>query len=234
VQSQVQLGLDYVTGDGVAHSDAEAVKWFRKAADQDNMLGERFLAEMYFKGRGVTVDNEEAAKWLRLAAGQDDPESEHNLAVMYLQGLGVSRNGTEALKWMRKAADHDLADGQVGLGQMYEVGDGVRLNEAEAAKWYRKAADQNNREGLNDLALLELAAKDPTLRNPQEAIALATKAAGNGDNPAYLDTLARAYYETKQYRQALETERKALALAPGNDSYKGAFEKYTASAGDAR
>ena len=234
VQSQVRLGLAYVTGDGVAHDDAEAVKWFRKAADQDDMLGERYLAEMYFKGRGVSVDNAEAAKWLRLAAGQDDPESEHNLAVMYLQGLGVSRNGAEALKWMRKSADHGLADGQVGLGAMYEVGDGVRLDEAEAAKWYRKAADQDSREGLNDLALLELNAKNMTLRNPKDAVTLATKAAGKGDNPAYLDTLAKAYYDTNQYRQAVDTERKALALDAANDSYQKALDKYLAAVGDAR
>jgi TPR repeat protein len=189
---------------------------------------------MYFKGRGVTADNAEAAKWLRLAAGQDDAESEHNLAVMYLQGLGVSRNGTEALKWMRKSADHGLADGQVGLGAMYEVGDGVRLDEVEAATWYRKAADQDSREGSNDLALLELTAKNMSLHNPKEAVDFATKAAGNGDNSAYLDTLAKAYYATNQYRQAADTERKALALDTGNDAYQKALDKYLAAVGDAR
>jgi TPR repeat protein len=234
VQSQVRLGLAYVTGDGVAHDDAEAVKWFRKAADQDDMLGERYLAEMYFKGRGVAADNAEAAKWLRLAAGQDDPESEHNLAVMYLQGLGVPRNGAEALKWMHKSADHGLADGQVGLGAMYEVGDGVRLDEVESAKWYRKAAEQDSREGLNDLALLELSAKNMSLRNPKEAVTLATKAAGNGDNPGYLDTLAKAYYETNQYRQAIDAERKALTLDAGNEAYQKALDKYLAAVGEAR
>jgi len=89
VKSQVQLGLDYLTGNGVGKDDAEAVKWLRKAADQDNPLGERYLAEMYFKGRGVPADNAEAAKWLRLAAEQGDPQSQHNLAVLYTQGLGV-------------------------------------------------------------------------------------------------------------------------------------------------
>ena len=52
-KSQVQLGLAYVTGDGVHKDDTEGVKWLRKAADQDNMVAQRYLAEMYFKGRGV-------------------------------------------------------------------------------------------------------------------------------------------------------------------------------------
>src|ERR1022692_4899660 len=72
--AQVQLGLIYLTGDGVAKDDAEALKWLRKAADEDNAAGERYLAEMYFKGRGVPADNAEAAKWLRLAAEQGDSQ----------------------------------------------------------------------------------------------------------------------------------------------------------------
>ena len=104
INAQVQLGVIYLRGDGVARDDAEAVKWLRKAADQDSPLAERYLAEMYFKGRGVPADNAEAAKWLRLAAEQGDAESEHNLAALYTQGLGVPRNMKEAANWMRKAA----------------------------------------------------------------------------------------------------------------------------------
>src|ERR1700726_4485083 len=59
VNAQVQLGVIYLTGDGVAKDDVEAVKWLRKAVEQDNALGERYLAEMYFKGRGVTADHAE-------------------------------------------------------------------------------------------------------------------------------------------------------------------------------
>ncbi|MCU1340779.1 MAG: Sel1 domain protein repeat-containing protein, partial [Candidatus Acidoferrum typicum] len=91
VKSQVQIGLAYLTGDGVHKDEAEALKWLRKAADQDNPIAERYLAEMYFKGRGVTADNAEAAKWLRMAAEQGDAQSQHNLAVLYTEGLGVPR-----------------------------------------------------------------------------------------------------------------------------------------------
>src|SRR3977135_312925 len=57
VKSQVQLGLAYLTGDGVHKDDAEAVKWLRKAADQDNPVAGRYLGEMYFKGRGAPAEN---------------------------------------------------------------------------------------------------------------------------------------------------------------------------------
>jgi TPR repeat protein len=229
VNAQVQLGVIYLTGDGVPKDDAEAVKWLRKAADQDSALAERYLAEMYFKGRGVSADNMEAAKLLRMAAEQGDAQSEHNLAVLYTQGLGVPRNVKEAANWMRKAADQNYAAGQQGLGVLYENGDGVPADEAEAARWYRKAVDQNYVPAMNSLALLMANSKQSSVRNPKAAIYLATKAAAAGTNPDYLDTLAAAYFADGQTDKAVETEEKALAHDPENDSYKKAMQKYLAA-----
>jgi len=234
VNAQVQLGIIYLTGDGVARNDSEAVKWLRKAAEQDNALGERYLAEMYFKGRGVPADNGEAAKWLRMAAEQGDAQSQYNLAVLYTQGLGVPRNGKAAADWMRKAAEQNLAAGQLGLGVMCENGEGMPEDPVEAARWYRKAVDQENVAAMNSLARLMATTRNSTVRNPQAAIALATKAVAAGNNPDYLDTLAEAYYSDGQADKAVETEQKALARNPENDSYKKSLEKYLAAAHGSR
>ena len=228
-RAQVQVGLAYLTGDGVVADDAEAVKWFRKAADQDDPDGERYLAEMYVGGRGLPADNAEAAKWLRLAAAQGDARSEHNLAVMYLQGMGVPQNTTEAAKWMRKSADQGLPEGEFGLGVIYANGYGVFPDDAEAVKWYRKAADQGYLDALNNLAGLLATSKQSGVRNVQEAIALATKAVAAQNNPVYLDTLATANFAAAQYQKAVDAERKAVALAPDNAAYKQALDQYTAA-----
>src|ERR1700686_5097840 len=45
VNAQVQLGVIYLTGDGVAKDDAEALNWLRKAPCQDNALSARYLAD---------------------------------------------------------------------------------------------------------------------------------------------------------------------------------------------
>jgi TPR repeat protein len=226
VASQVQLGVIYLTGDGIAKDDVEAMKWLRMAANQDNPLAERYLAEMYFKGRGVPADIDEAAKWLRLAAEQGDAESEHNLAVLYTQGLGVPRNVKEAANWMHKAALQNLAAGQQGMGAFYENGEGVPEDQAEAAMWYRKAVEQNYVPAMNSLALLLATSTDRHVKNPQEAIALATKAVAASNKPDYLDTLAAAYFADGQNDKAVETEEKALAKDPENDAYKKAMQKY--------
>ena len=230
VNAQVQLGVIYLTGDGVTKDDKEALKWLRMAGDQDNPLAERYLAEMYFKGRGVEADNAEAAKWLRLAAAQGDAESEHNLAVLYEQGLGVMHNVKEAANWMRRSAEQNFAASQQGMGALYENGDGVPEDPVEAAKWYRKAIDQNYVPAMNSLASLEVTTKDAHVRNPQEAVALATKAVAASGNPDYLDTLAAAYFADGQTDKAVETEQRALARDPNNDSYQKALEKYLAAA----
>jgi uncharacterized protein len=206
------------------------VKWLRKAAEQDSALGERYLAEMYFKGRGVPADNTEAAKWLREAAAQGDAQSQHNLAVLYIQGLGVPRNSKEAAEWMRKSAEQNLAAGQQGLGILYEAGDGVPGDPLEAAKWYRKAVDQDYVPAMNNLASLMATSKESSIRNPEAAVAMAMKAVAKGNNPDYLDTLAAAYFANGQTDLAVETEEKALARDPENDIYKKAFQKYSAAA----
>jgi TPR repeat protein len=228
--SQLRLGVIYLTGDGVAKDDAEALKWLRMAADQDSSLAERYLAEMYFKGRGVPANNMEAAKWLRMAAEQGDAESEHNLAVLYAQGLGVPRNLKQAVEWMRKAAEQNLAAGQQGMGAFYQNGDGVPEDPVEAAKWYRRAVDQNYVPAMNSLAMLLATSTDPHVRNPQEAIALAMKAVASSGNPDYLDTLAAAYFADGQTDKAVETEQRALARNPDNEDYKSALQKYLAAA----
>jgi TPR repeat protein len=51
---------------------AEAMKWFRKAADQGDTGAQSNLGFMYAKGQGVPEDYVEAMKWFRMAADQGD------------------------------------------------------------------------------------------------------------------------------------------------------------------
>jgi len=49
---------------------AEAVKWYRKAAEQGHALAQTNLGFMYEKGDGVPKDAAEAVKWYRKATEQ--------------------------------------------------------------------------------------------------------------------------------------------------------------------
>ena len=229
--AQVALGIAYASGDGIQADEAEAVRWFRKAAEQSDADGEYSLGEMYAFGRGVPVDYAEAAKWLRKSAEQGDVRAEANLGVLYAKGQGVPKDDTEAAKWLRKAAEQGSALGQLSLGVMYAHGRGVPPDDAEAVKWYRKAMEQGDAPAMNNLAFLLATSRDAHVRNPNEAIAVALKVVDlNPEQPSYLDTLATAYYEAGRNEEAADAESKALALSPDNASYKNALEKYRPSA----
>jgi TPR repeat protein len=234
VAAQVKLGIIYLTGDGAPRDDAEAAKWLRKAADQDNPMAERYLAEMYFKGRGVPADNEQAARLLQMAADQGEGQSEYNPAVLYTQGQGVARNAKQAALWMRRAAEQNLAAAQHGMGVILENGDGVPSDPVEAASWYRKAVNQSYVPAMNSLALLLATSYDRHVKNPEEAVAMATKAVAASNNPDYLDTLAAAYFANGDTDKAVETEQKALARKPDNEDYQKALQKYLGAAHGSR
>src|SRR3977135_3780089 len=86
--SQVELGLRYNKGDGVAKDFAEAVKWFRKAAEQNHPRAQNALGVCYSEGEGVVKDPVEAVKWYRKAADQNYARGQNNLGICYEDGTG--------------------------------------------------------------------------------------------------------------------------------------------------
>ena len=58
-------------GQGVAKDEVEAVKWYRKAAEQNDADAQNNLGVCYANGQGVAKDEVEAVKWYRKAAEQN-------------------------------------------------------------------------------------------------------------------------------------------------------------------
>ncbi len=149
---QLHIGNIYAGGLGIPKNDEEAVKWFRKAADQGNARAQNNLGAMFQDGRGVPKNDEEAVKWLRKAADQGSALAQNNLGYSYASGQGVSKNDEEAVKWYRMAADQGNAFAQNNLGAMYENGRGVPKNNEEAVKWYQAAAAKGDENAKQNLA----------------------------------------------------------------------------------
>ena len=61
--------------------DAEAVRWYRMAAEQGDAQRSVLSRLSYANGKGVTKDDAEAARWLRMAADKGDPKAQFNLGV---------------------------------------------------------------------------------------------------------------------------------------------------------
>ena len=103
--AQMKLGMHYYgrTRKREAPDYAQALKWFRRAADQGNVQGEDLLGIMYSQGRGVTQDFAEAARWYLLAAKQGNVHAQLQLADLYRRGVGVPRDLNESNQWTKLA-----------------------------------------------------------------------------------------------------------------------------------
>lgn len=101
---QNELGNAYIVGNGVPKDYAEAVKWFRQAADQGDADGQCNLATMYNQGLGVKKDYVEAVKWFMESAKQGHPVAQFHLGIIYQNGEGVRQDYVEACKWFSRAA----------------------------------------------------------------------------------------------------------------------------------
>ncbi len=113
--AQNNLGNCYYYGDGVKKDYAEAVKWYRKAADQGDADAQYNLGDCYCSGKGIEQDYAEAVKWYRKAADQGDADAQYNLGICYDTGRGVEQDYAEAAKWYRKAADQGVEEAKEKL-----------------------------------------------------------------------------------------------------------------------
>src|ERR1022692_1369702 len=139
------LGLAYENGQGVPKDEAQAVSWFRKAAEQGNADAQERLGEMYSYGQGgLAKDEAQAVSWYRKAAEQGNEYAQSNLGAMYVGGIGgLPVDHAQAVSWWRKAAAQGNAYSQYLLGMAYEYGEGgLAKDDSQAVSWYQKAADQ--------------------------------------------------------------------------------------------
>jgi len=151
--AQGNLGYMYVTGEGVPQDHAEAVRWYRLAADQGLAEAQSMLGMLYYYGLlGVPEDNVEAVKWYRLAADQGLAEAQYNLGVSYYDG---PQNYAEAEKWFRLAAGQGFANANFNLGVMYAIGQGVSVNYATAYAWFNIAAALGHEDAISNRSAAE-------------------------------------------------------------------------------
>ncbi len=142
VRAELNLGAAYAGGGpGLAPDPAEAVKWYRKAADGGDSMGQFMVGNCYEKGIGVSADSAEAARWFRKSAEQTNALAEMTLGMAYARGDGVQTNRAEAEKWLARAAASGHPFTEYVLGLFYWG----RLDPKDgdlAATWFHKAADQ--------------------------------------------------------------------------------------------
>jgi TPR repeat protein len=140
---------------GTRTGGAEAVNWYRRAAEQGSAAAQYMLAACLMNDAQNYV---ETVSWFRKAAEQGDARAQVSLGGLLVQATGVeedmSEEYVEAVSWFRKAAEQGLALGQLLLGRSLLSGLGVNQDMPQAALWIRKAAEQRVTEAEHTMGVI--------------------------------------------------------------------------------
>lgn len=134
VRAQADLGDKYMYGVGVPQNKEQAKTWYRRAAEQGDLVAQKRLAAALSKD-----DEEQSVHWYRRAAEQGDPEAMLGLGRSYEEGKGVERNYGLAAYWYMLATTYGK-----GLPQSFaatNLGD-LYLHRRDAKGW--KTDDRQN------------------------------------------------------------------------------------------
>lgn len=153
--AQFDLGVMYAHGDGVEKNLPEAIKWYRKAAEQGDAYAQCNLGILYYRGLGVAKDPVEAVRLLNMAAEKGIAAAQLNLGIAHRDGFeGVKKDMRLATEYWAKSAAQGNAAAQYNLALAYYRGDGVTINLLNAAKYFRFSAEQGYAPAQFNLALM--------------------------------------------------------------------------------
>lgn len=142
-RAKFALAEMYSDGKGVAQNFAEALRWYRRAADAAYPEAQTAMGLIgLIKAVGLARDDEGAVRF-----GSDESKKTEMLSMIFsaAEKLQIKDAGAlkDATRWLQKSAEHGEANGQLILGLMTVGGIGVEKNLAEAAKWIRLAGTKS-------------------------------------------------------------------------------------------
>lgn len=135
VDAQRELALLYLN-DGKPN---EAVKWFKKGADNGSLPCIFYYGKLLHEGKGVVQDKQQGFDYLLKAANADFPMGQYEVALAYFEGNGVTQSDQTAIEWLTKAANNEVSKAQYLLAQHYVSGVGVDIDFDQAIEWFAAA-----------------------------------------------------------------------------------------------
>ena len=155
VLAELDLGICYATGHGVAQDRYAAIRHYRKAAAKGCVESIATLASYYSCGEqfGLIQDEAKSAALMRIAAERGSARAQMEMFDRFWSGRGVERDLGEALMWCRLAADRGYAPAETEMALCYDDGIGVRKDPVTAFKWFERAASHGDLRSMLDLSL---------------------------------------------------------------------------------
>lgn len=133
-----------------------ALKYFRRASDDGNVVADWYLGHMYRIGRGVKRDDAVAFSYYNRVAEQYDPEESDKNRMRIIvdamvrladyqrrgvSGAGIKSNPNAAARtYLKVATVYGHPEAQFALGVMNIHGEGMKANPQQGLKWLMSAA----------------------------------------------------------------------------------------------
>ena len=190
--AQVGLGRLHALGLGIPRNDAEAIRWYRLAAEQGDPDGMSSLAYKYRFSDPPMRNSEQALVWYRWAAELDHPDALNGLGSIYLEGVLVPQDTAEAMALFERAIAKGHAPAMSNLADML-VGGAVERDHIRARELYRQAAEKYVIAAYYSYARMLFEGRGGPIDN-DGALKFAGLAAAERSLPAY-DMLATLYRE---------------------------------------
>jgi TPR repeat protein len=149
--AQVVLGYLFETGRATPVNAGEASGWYKKAAQQDDPLGQWLAGRIIYAGSVPGRDLNDASTFFQSAADHGDAFGEYLLGKVKLE----RQDYPNAAAWFGKAAQQGLPQAQEQLAKLLRDGQGIALDKFEAYVWMLVSNDAGNRRVAGDLQALE-------------------------------------------------------------------------------
>ena len=215
----------------------EALKWYRKAANQGFAQGQYKLGYMYDWGYGVKKNDKEALKWFLKAADQGHADAMNSIGLHYEHGWSVIQNYQIAKEWFQKAINRNpnnwsAKENLTNLEKRIAEQSGIKNYDISAEEAYKKGVECENKIDYITAFVYYLTAAEQEHINAQikigemyrsgngvtkdyaEALKWYRKAADQGDVWAMNNIGVLYEYDLQNYQTAKEWYQKALNKDP--------------------
>jgi TPR repeat protein len=135
------LALSYENGTGVARDMAQAVNYYRKAADGGHAAAMNNLGYLLDIGKGVPANRAMALQYWQKAAERGNVYAQCSVGFAYETGNGMPQDHQQALAWYRRSAEGGCGPAHANLGNYYMAGVHVPRDARLAATHFQRGAD---------------------------------------------------------------------------------------------
>ncbi|PMH43127.1 hypothetical protein BCU68_03825 [Vibrio sp. 10N.286.49.B3] len=132
----------------------EALHWYSKAAQDDNINGMYGVVRMSNLAKDDMILKEQAKYWkLAIAALDGDFKAKFAMGQALIRGRGVEQNTTKGYAVINEAAEQGYIDAMLFMGDWCLDSDNDQPSAIQATTWYGRAASENDVTGMIKLGL---------------------------------------------------------------------------------